>query len=219
MAGTVVHMAFSGLLAAALLGAAFDMRSLLIVVAVTALADLDAFVAIVSTAGHRAVLHNFVLPAGAAALLWLDTRRPDSSVVRGRWGAYGVRVAWVTIVAYAASAVALDFVSGTINPLWPIHDQYYVLEGKIELSDQRGIIQTFIELGKDGTPKAQGLGSTADIELSTGVNPDPEGTETDPERIFPIVRSGWQLVLLVVGTAVTLARFRVSESISSNPEE
>ena len=208
MAGTVVHMAFAGLLAAALLGRAFDRWSVAVVVGVTALADLDAFVALVWTAGHRATFHNFVLPAVAGVVLALDVRRGEDSFVRRRWGADGIRVAWVSIVAFAASAVALDFVSGTINPLWPLHDQYYTLDGKIELSDQRGIVQTFVEFGREATASS-GLGSTSEVTLETGVNPDPSGTTSNPERIFPIVRSGWQLVLLVVGTLVTLVRFVV----------
>ena len=214
MAGTVVHMAFAGLLAAALLGAAFYWRAVLVVVGVTAMADADAFLALVWTAGHRAALFNFVLPVVAAGVLYLDVRRGPRSFVKRRWGAYGLRVAGVAIVAYAASAVALDFVSGTINPLWPLHDQYYALEGELLLSDQRGIVQTFVETGQNGAPAPEGLGSTSEVELSTGVNPDPSGTETNPERIFPVVRSGWQLVLLVVGTIVTLARFRVSHDLS-----
>ncbi len=214
MAGTVVHMAFAGLLAAALLGTAFDWRAVAVVVGATALADVDAFIALVWTAGHRAVLHNFVLPAVAAGLLYVDARRESRSLVRRYWGSYGVRVAGVAIFAYAASAVTLDFVSGTINPLWPLHDQYYALDGKLVLSDQRGIVQTFVEMGKDGAPAPEGVGSTSEVELSTGVNPDPSGTETNPERIFPVARSGWQLVLLVVGTVVTLARFRVSHGHS-----
>lgn len=205
MPGTVVHLAFSGMIAAALLGAAYDRRAVLIVFGVTALPDLDSFIALVAIAGHRTVLHNFVIPLGGAVLLWIDTAVRPQSAIRDRWGRWGVRVAWVSIIAYAVSAVGLDFVRGGVNPFWPIHDQFYVLDGKIELSDQRGIIQTFVEFGGDGG--SQGRGSSQEINLSTGVDPDPEGTQTDPERIFPVVRTGWELVLLVVGTAVTAARF------------
>lgn len=207
-------MAFAGMLAAAFLGAAYDRRAVLVVLAVTALPDLDSFVALVSTAGHRTVLHNFVVPAAAALALWADTRVRDRSLLRGRYGPRGVRVAWVAIVAYAVAGVGLDMVSGSVNPLYPIHDQFYALEGKIELSDRRGVVQTFVETGGDGgVPAPEGLGSSREVNLSTGVDPDPDGSETDPERIFPIVRAGWQLLVLVVGTAVTLARFRVSQSL------
>ena len=208
MPGTVVPLAFSGMLAAALLGAAFDRRSLLVVLGVTAVPDLDAFLALVTTAGHRALLHNFVIPAVLALGLWVDTTVRPHSLVRGRWGHRGVRIAWVSVLAYAVSAVGLDLVNGVINPLWPIHDQFYMLDGKLELSDQRGIVQTFVDLSPEETVvEAEGVGSSEEVDLSTGVDPDPSGEETDPERIFPVVRAGWELLLLVVGTVVTTARF------------
>ena len=209
MAGTVVHMAFAGMLAAALLGAAYDRRAVLLILVVTALPDFDSFIALVAGGTHRAALHNFVIPALAAVLLWLDTRREDSLVL-GRYGHHGVRVAWVAVVAYAVAGVALDMVAGGVNPLYPLYDQFYVLDGKIELSNQRGIVQTFVDIqSESGVPAPQGIGSTSEISYSTGVDPDPSGTQTNPERIFPVVRAGWQLLVLVVGTLVTLARFRL----------
>lgn len=216
MAGTVVHMAFAGLLAAALLGAAYDRRAVLLVVGVAALPDLDSFIALVSAGTHRAALHNFVIPAAAAGLLLADTRLRGDSLLRIRYGRYGVRVAWVAIVAYAVAGVGLDMVAGGVNPLYPLFDQFYVLDGKIELSDQRGIVQTFVETSSssgNSVPAPQSLGSTTEFSYSTGVDPDPGGTETNPERIFPVVRAGWQLLVLVVGTVVTLARFRVSHDL------
>lgn len=219
MTGTIVHMAFAGMLAAAFLGEAFDRRAVGIVLLVTALPDIDSFVPLLVGFGHRAVFHNFVIPLAAAALLWVDLRR-EQSWLRGRWGARGVRIAWVSIVCYALAAVALDMVSGVVNPFWPLHDQFYSIEGKLVISDQRGIVQTFIETGGDGgggsVPSPEPKGSSQEVNLSTGVDPDPSGTQTDPERIFPIVRAGWQLVVLLVGTAVTAARFRVAHSL---PEE
>jgi hypothetical protein len=217
MAGTVVHMAFAGMLAAAFLGEAFDRRGLGVVLLVTAAPDLDSFIPLLTGVGHRTFLHNFVIPLTAGALLWADLRR-DQSWLRGRWGPRGVRIAWVSVVCYAVAAVGLDMVSGVVNPFWPIHDQFYSIEGKLVLSDQRGIVQTFIETGGDGgsgsVPSPEPKGSSKEVNISTGVDPDPSGTQTDPERIFPIARAGWQLVVLLVGTAVTAARFRVSHSLS-----
>ncbi len=210
MPGTVVHLAFSGMLAAALLGSAFDRRSVLVVLGVTAFPDLDAFLALVTVVGHRALLHNFVIPAALAALLWVDTRVRPHSIVRNRWGRRGVRIAWVSVLAYAVSSVGLDLVNGVVNPLWPLHDQFYTLDGKLELSDQRGIVQTFVDLSpEESVVESEGVGSSQEVNLSTGVDPDPGGEETDPERIFPVVRAGWELLLLVVGTLVTAARFYV----------
>jgi inner membrane protein len=223
MAGTVVHLAFSGMIAAGFLGAAYDRRSLLVVLGVTALPDLDSFIALVSVAGHRTVLHTFVIPITAALVLWADTRLRDRadtrlrdrSLLRRRWGAWGVRVAWVSILAYAVSAIGLDMVRAGVNALWPVHDQFYVLDGKIELSDQQGVIQTFVEFGgEDGSvPSPESVGSSQEINYSTGIDPDPSGEVADPERIFPVVRAGWELVLLLVGTTVTAARFYVPFSL------
>lgn len=210
MPGTVVHMAFSGMIAAALLGSVYDRRSLLVVLGVTAFPDLDAFVALVTVVGHRALFHNFVIPLVGALLLWVDTTVRPHSLLRARWGARGVRIAWVSVLVYAVSSVGLDFVNGVVNPLWPVHDQFYTLDGKIELSDQRGVVQTFVDFGgEESVVESEGVGSSQEVNLSTGVDPDPSGEKTDPERIFPVVRAGWELVLLVVGTAVTWARFRV----------
>jgi len=210
MPGTVVHLAFSGMLAAALLGSVFDRRSLLVVLGVTAVPDLDAFLALVTDVGHRALLHNFVIPAVLALLLWIDTTVRPRSLIGGRWGARGVRIAWVSVLAYAVSSVGLDLVNGVVNPLWPLHDQFYTLDGKLVLSDQRGIVQTFVDVGgEESVVGAEGRGSTEEVTLSTGVNPDPGGEERNPERIFPVVRAGWELLLLVVGTAVTAARLSI----------
>ncbi|WP_340102063.1 metal-dependent hydrolase [Salinibaculum salinum] len=215
MTGTIVHMAFAGMIAAAFLGEAYDRKALAVVFVVTILPDLDSFIALVSTAGHRTVLHNFVIPAVAGALLWADLRR-DESWLRARWGPRGVRIAWVSVVCYAVAGVGLDMVSGVVNPLYPIHDQFYTVEGKLVVSDQRGIVQTFVETGGESgsVPAPEPQGTSQEVNLSTGVDPDPSGQETDPERIFPIVRAGWQLVVLLAGTAVTLARFRVSHALS-----
>jgi len=211
MASTLVHVAFAGLLAAALLGPYYDRRAILVVFAFTAFPDLDSFVALVAVAGHRTVFHTFLIPIALGVLLAVDTRLREESFVRQRWGQRGVVVGWVGVVAYALAGVGLDFVGGGVNALWPLHDQFYVLDGKVELSDQRGVIQTFVDLSPDegGAPAPESRGSSQEVNVSTGVDPDPSGTEKDPERVFPVVRAGWQLWLLPVGAAVTVARFRV----------
>jgi len=227
MPSTVVHVAFAGMIAAALLGAAFDRRSLLVVVGLVAAADLDSFVGLVAVAGHRTVFHTLLLPGAAALALAVDLRFRDRSFLRSRYGARGVRIAWVTVVAFVASAIGLDlFSAGGANPLWPLHDQFYQVDGRIELSDQRGVVQTFVDLDPpdaDGSAGDGGVtdgasttarGSSQEVNVSTGIDPDPDGdAEGDVERLFPIARSGWQLLLLVVGTFVTAARLRVSETV------
>ncbi len=203
------------MIAAGLLGAAFDRRALLVVFAATAFPDLDSFIALVSTAGHRTALHTFVVPVLAGAALWIDTRVRSSSFVRSRWGARGIRIAWVAVLCYALAGIGLDLFSGGANPLWPLHDQLYVIDGKIELSSERGIVQTFIEEPSGGgTPSPRALGNSSTVQVTTGVDPAPGSTD----RIFPVVRAGWQLLVLLVGTAVTAARFVVPHGIDSGSE-
>lgn len=208
---TIVHVAFAGMIAAAFLGEAFDRRSLAVVLGVTAFPDLDSFLALVSTAGHRAAFHTLVIPATLGVLLVVDLRVRDQSYVLERWGHRGVRVAWVSIVAYAAAGIGLDLFSvGGANPLYPVVDQFYVVEGKLELSSKRGIVQTFLSWGEGGPiPAPTELGTTEDVTVTTGVDPAPQPSRRSPDRIFPIVRAGWQLLLLLVGTAVTAARLYV----------
>ena len=55
MPSTLVHLAFGGMIAAALLGDVFDRRALLVVLVVTAAPDLDSFIALVSEIGRAHV--------------------------------------------------------------------------------------------------------------------------------------------------------------------
>jgi len=191
---TVVHLARAGLVAAALLGDRFDRRALAVVLLVTAVPDVDSFV-VFTRAGHRTVLHNITIPVGGLVVLWLDLRS-EASVVRERWGEWGARVAWVSLLCYLLAGVMLDVADGYVNVFWPLYDQFYTLEGVIELSDQRGVIQTFTD---SGLPLLDARGTSGDTEITTGVDPG----EGETERVFPVVRSGWELVLLLVGTLVT----------------
>lgn len=207
MPSTVVHLAFAGMIAAALLGSAFDRRALAVVLGVVVFVDLDAFVALLWPPAHRAAFHTLLIPAIGALLLWVDLRRGDDSLFRGRWGGYGVRVAWVTLLVYAVSAIGLDlFSSGGANAFWPVHDQFYEVGGKIELSSTEGIVQTVIDLSGSGESGTVARGSTETVHVSTGVDPVRGEEPGNVERVFPVVRSGWQLLLLVVGTVVTVGR-------------
>lgn len=225
MPSTVVHMAFAGLIGAALLGTAFDRRSVLVLFGVVVFVDLDSFIGLVSVVGHRTVFHTLLIPLGAAAFVALDQYVGESSVLRRRYGRRGVRITWVTIVVYVASAIGLDlFSAGGANPLWPLHDQFYVIDGKVELSSQRGLVQTFVDLNSEQSggqqtdgPTTVARGSSEEVNVSTGVDPDPDQNAPDDEpvdRVFPVARSGWQLLLLVVGTGVTVARFYVDQTLS-----
>jgi len=216
MPSTIVHMAFAGLIGAALLGTAFDRRSVLVLFAAVIFADLDSFVGLVSAVGHRAAFHTLFVPLGVAGVLLVDHYWLHRIRLVDRWGQRGVRIAWVTGVAYVGAAIGLDlFSAGGANPLWPLHDQFYVINGKVELSSQRSIVQTFIDLSTEDAqqtdgPRPRARGSTQEVHVSTGIDPTPGAEPANVDRVFPVVRSGWQLLLLLVGTGVTAARFYVS---------
>jgi hypothetical protein len=214
MPSTIVHLAFAGLLAAALLGEAYGRTSVVIVLVVVAFPDLDSFLALVYPPAHRTVLHTLVIPILGGLFLWVDLRYREESFIRQCWGGWGLRVAWVSAVAYAVSAIGLDMVDGVVNLLWPLHDQFYTLRGSLELSNQRGIVQTFVEFGDSSVPQPTSAGTTETLQPTTGVEPSPgEEPETEPERIFPVFRAGWQLLLFLVGTAVTIARFKLPQEL------
>ena len=197
----MVHLAFAGLVAAALLGDDFDRRALAVVLVVVAVPDLDSFL-ITTDAGHRTVLHNLWVAAVPAALLLVDLRGREESLLRRRYGAWGVRVAWVGLLCYLVAHLALDIADGYVNLLWPVFDQFYTLDGSIELSSRRGIVNTF---SNGGVPLLEARGPSSATQITTGVNPG----EGQTERLFPVVRAGWQLVVLGAGIAVTALRLSV----------
>ena len=219
MPSTVVHVALAGLLAAALLGAAYDLRSLAVVLAVTAVPDLDAFGAFLFAGAHRALLHTFLVPLVATAAVLVDTRLRGRSALRDRFGHRGVRVTWVGLLAFAVAGIGLDFVTNGVNALYPLVDQFYVLDGRLELSTTEGLVQTFIEVptesgaaaGNGSVPAPERVGTTENVTYTTGVNPETDpGVESGPvERVFPVVSSGWQLLVVLAGTVTASARFRL----------
>lgn len=214
MPSTIVHMAFAGMIAAALLGTAFDRRSLAVIFGVVIFVDLDSFVALLWAPAHRTAFHTLLLPLLGALLIGLDLRRGEDSFLRTRWGARGVRIAWVSVLVYAVAAIGLDlFSAGGANAFWPLHDQFYEVGGKIELSSKHGIVQTVIDLGGNGESGTVARGSTETVHVNTGIDPTRGAEPKNVERVFPIVRSGWQLLLLVVGSVVTAGRVVVSQSV------
>ena len=202
MPSTIVHLALAGLIAAALLGDYFDRKSLAVVLVVVAIPDLDSFITF-TDAAHRTVLHNVWIPALAAVLLWLDVRR-EESFVRERWGGWGVRVAWVSILCYLLAHVVLDLTDGSVNLFWPVYDQFYTLNGEVELSSEHGVVQTFSD---NGIPLLEARGETTEREITTGVDPG----EGESERTFPVFGAGWEIVVFVTGTVVTAAKLYLVE--------
>lgn len=218
MPSTVVHVALAGLVAAALLRDHLDWRALLVVVGAVVFIDLDVFVGWWFVGTHRAAFHTLLLPVLVAGLLLWDTRYRADSTTRRRFGIQGVRVGWVAVAAVVFGGIGPDLFFNGVNVLYPVHDQFYKLNGEVLLSDQRGFVQTFVDLSPpEATPETEpnevAVGSTENIDdtYQTGVDPEPseaggETDDTDVERVFPVVQSGQQALLVLTSVFVVGTR-------------
>lgn len=205
---TLVHVAIGGLVGAALLGDRFSTRAIAVVLAAAAVSDLDSFVALAWPGAHRTLLHTLLLPAVLAGAVYYDTRIRESSWVARTYGPGAAYVAWVALAALLLGGVLPDLMTNGVNALWPLHDQFYTVNGKLVLSDQRGVVQTFVDL----TPEKP-TQSTKNLRYTTGVDPAPWGKKRDPEHTFAVVTAGWQLLVVlssafVVGVRTVQSRRR-----------
>jgi len=211
MAPTLVSAAVGAVLAAALLGGAFDRRALAVVVAAAAAPDLDAAASLVVPGATNALLHALWLPLFAAAALYWDTAVGADSRVRARFGWRGVRVAWVALAAFVVAGVGPDlFGREGANLLYPVHDAYYRIDGRLVFSTQEGVVQTFVALGAEGPGilPFRSPGTTASHAIPTFANPDGRpGLSLDAGRTLYLVRSGWQLAVVAAGAALLAVRF------------
>ena len=208
MPPTPVNVAFGVLMGAALLGAAFDRRSVLVVALAAALPDLDAVASLVVHGATNAALHNAFVPAAAAALVYWDAERREESFLRARYGWRGVRVAWVAVAAFAVAGIGADlFNHEAVNLLYPVHDRFYAVFGRLLYSTQDGVVQTYVQFG--GERLLQSPGTTANYHVPTWVNPTP-GTDNPAgvERRLRLVESGWQAVVVAASAAVLAIRLR-----------
>ncbi|MFW5916818.1 MAG: hypothetical protein ACOCRD_00255 [Halorubrum sp.] len=212
MAPTPVNAAVGALLAAALLGAAFDRRSVSVVVAAAVLPDLDAVASLAVPGATNALLHNLWIPLVAGGLLYWDTAMRPRSGLRDRTGAYGVRVAWVALAAFVVAGIGPElFWREGANLLYPVHDAYYLVGGRLVFSTQDGIVQTFLALGASGPGvlPLESPGTTASYAIPTWVNPDGRpGLSLGAERELYLVRTGWQLVVVAAAVGTLAVRFR-----------
>ena len=210
MAPTLVTAAFGALLAAALLGAAFDRRSVAVVVAAAALPDADAAASLVVPGATNALLHTVWIPLVAGGVLYWDTTRREESRLRARYGWRGVRVAWVSLAAFAVVGIGSDlFGLAGANLLYPVDDAYYVIDGRLLFSTQDGIVQTFVAAGANGPGvlPLESPGTTASHAIPTWTNPDGRpGLALGTEREFHFVRAGWQAVVVAAAGALLAVR-------------
>lgn len=211
MPSTVVHAGLALLLAVGLLGRFYSRRALAVVLVAMVLPEADTVVGLVVDGAHRTLLHNLVFPGLAAAALAWDTLR-EESWVRGRFGPAGVRVAWVALFVHTFAHLHLDWARlEGINLLWPVHDQFFKLDGRAYVSTAEGFVQTFIDIGQDpdtgrrvvdaggGSPRRQ-------THVPNPVQPSSEPAPGPVERLFPIAVQGWQLYLVLTGLFAVAAR-------------
>ena len=193
MPPTPVAVAVGVLLAVALLGPAFDRRSVAIVALAAAIPDLDAAFALVDPGAPNAVFHSVFVPIGVAAALYYDTRIRDESWLAGRYDWYGVRIAWVALAAYAVAGIGLDaFSTEGVALLYPLSDRYYAIVGRLLVSTQEGLIQTYVAIG-DGWLEVASPGTTGTHTVETWL--------TGEDRRLRIVESGWQAVIVATAAA------------------
>lgn len=206
MPSTLVHVALGGLLAAALLPDRHATRgAILAVLVAAALPDLDSFVSPFLGGAHRSLGHNVLVPTAVGVALAYDLRVRDRSLLRDRFGAAAGPVAWSGLAAFLLAGVGLDLVTNGVNPLWPLHDRFYTLDGDLHLSSQRGVVQSFV----DRSPAESGsVQTTRNLHYSTGVDPSPGAESPDVERVFPVVSAGWQLLLVAAGALAVAAKRR-----------
>ena len=206
MPPTLVNVAAGVLVGVALLGAAFDRRSLAVVAAAAAAPDLDAVLSLVVPGATNALLHSLFVPLVAAAAVYYDAEYRETSWLRSRYGWYGVRVAWVAVAAYAVAGVGPDlFNVESAAVLYPLSDRYYAVVGKLVLSTQEGVVQTYVEFG-DGWLEVASPGTTSNHHVDSWVNPAGE------ERRFRLVDSGWQAAFVATAAATAPAKFLVERA-------
>ena len=203
MAPTLVNIAVGVLIGIALLGAAFDRRSLAIVAVAAGIPDLDAMLSLVVSGSTNAFFHTIFIPAFAAGLLYYDTIHREQSWLRSCYGWYGVRVAWVAIASSAVAGIGLDLFSAeSVALLYPLSDRYYAIVGRFVLSTQEGIVQTYIQLG-DGWLSIASPGTTSTHHVASWITPG------DEERRLRLIESGWQAVIVTTAAAAVPAKVLV----------
>lgn len=206
MPSTVVHVAFGTLVATALLQE-FDAKPLAAVCAFAALPDADTFLGVWIAGGHRAILHTALLPAVLGALVYWDSRRVNSWL-RDRFGRNGPHVAAVGVVALLFGGILPDLMTNGVNLFYPVHDRFYAFAGTLELSSTDGVVQTFVDFGDDPGGGGTVGGTTENTHYYTGVDLERGSDPANAERVFPVVSSGLQLVVVLTALAGVVGRFR-----------
>jgi len=202
MPPTLLTVAVGVLVGIALLGAAFDRRSLAVVGIAAAVPDVDAALTALGVGAANATLHAVWIPLAAAGLLYYDTDHRDRSWLRHRYGWYGVRVAWVAIATYAVAGIGVDlFSTESVALFYPLSDRYYAIIGKFVLSTQEGVVQTYIGIGNGW--EVASPGTIESYHVDSWWHPE------NGERRLQLVESGWQAIIVVTAIAAIPAKLLV----------
>lgn len=211
MPSSVVHAALAFLVAIGLLGRFYDRRALVILLVIVVAPEVDTAFGWFMDGAHRTVLHNMVLAVVLGGVLYWETAR-DGSAIRGRWGARGVRIAWVGLFVHTFVHISLDWshLSG-INVLWPLRDQFFTFDGELALSTTDGLVQTFVEINEDpetgqGVIDAGQGGSRTETHVPNPAEPSAEPEPGPVDRRFPIAVRGWQLYFVLTGAFALVAK-------------
>jgi len=208
MVPTLVAAAVAALLAAALLGPAFDRRSLFLVVLAGVVPDLDAAVSLVVCGATNAAFHTLVLPGLFGIALYWDTTRRERSWLRERYGWRGVRIAWVALASYLVAGIGLDLFSPEgVALFYPVQDRFYAVSGRLLYSTQDGLVQTYVTIGGEGVLSVGSPGTTANHHVESWLNPTPDtGWDRGAERRLTLVETGWQTIVVVAAAGVLAIR-------------
>ena len=211
MPSSVVHVGFAMVCAVGLLGRFRSPHALAVVALVVLVPEADTLLGWVMPGAHRTVLHTLGTSVLAGGLLYWETGRANSWL-RTRWGPAGVRIAWVALFAHTFAHLALDWAHlDGINLLWPLVDQFLLLDGELAVSTSEGLVQTFVDVGVDPETGRSQLaagqrGSTREVHVANPVQPTAEPVAGPVDRQFPIAWHGWQLYLLLTGLFVVAAK-------------
>jgi membrane-bound metal-dependent hydrolase YbcI (DUF457 family) len=212
---TLVHVAIGGLVGAALLGDRFSARAIAVVLVAAAIPDIDSFLTFIDGA-HRSLFHSFVFVGVLTAGVYWDGALATRSRLAERFGPDAHYVAFVAVAGLVAGGILPDMFTNGVNAFWPLHDQFYTVNGELLLSDQRGVVQTFVDLSPEEPAR-----TTENTRYKTGADPDPFDQNDEPvERLFPVVMAGWQLMLVVLSAftiSVRLVQTRRSDRLNSRP--
>lgn len=201
MPSTVVHVSFALIIACALIpNNRFTIKSLLIVALPVMFLDSDAFFYIVEEGLHRALFHNIIIPSVIVAILLYDISIRDESYIGRKFNSsHAMSLIITSYTAVVIAGLGLDFADTGVNLFWPIHDQFYTLEGKFILSSENGIVQTFSEFGTEKD-------TTDSVVYNTPINPSSSGENSGT---YPIAYKAWQLILIITsGILVSIKMVR-----------